>query len=202
MTTARLPHFLADMARARDIVALGQAIGTLTVRRVDATDLYRAGLVQAVSALDNYIHGVVLDRATDMFLGRLSVSGASRTRSVGLAFVSVADIVTAPTTTDRELSARAQIASRIGQETFQKPDDIASALAMVGVTAVWPTVFGSQAGQKRADLGVVVTRRNRIVHQSDSDPLTPGHATPLSAADALDAIATVESTVTAIDSHL
>jgi hypothetical protein len=44
-----------------------------------------------------------------------------------------------------------------------------------------------------------VTRRNVIVHQCDANPLAPGSVIPLAASDVLNAIATVETTVTAID---
>ncbi|WPR90250.1 hypothetical protein [Microbacterium rhizosphaerae] len=166
---------------------------------MDASDLFRGALVQAVAAMDHYFHGVVLDRGVDMLLGRAVISGFHRT--IGLQFGSVRDIVTAITPGDQELEARKHIAARLGKETFQSPDDIASALALVGVTGVWKTAFGNGAGAVKTSLGLVVTRRNRIVHQADSDPLNPGVVTPLSAIDALDAISTVESTVQTIDSY-
>ena len=93
MGTTRLPHFAADILRARDIVALGQSIGSVTIGRVDGSDMYRAGLVQAVSALDHYLHGVILDRAVDIMLGRLPAgSGGGRT---GVSFNGVRQILSA-----------------------------------------------------------------------------------------------------------
>lgn len=199
MATTRLPHFANDIARARDIVALGQGIGGLTVGRVDASDMNRAGLVQAVSALDHYFHGVVLDRAVQIMLGTLPPAGAGAGAKVGVSFDAVRQILAASTAADVELAAKTHVSQRLSFETFQKPDDIGSALAQVGLPKVWLLVFGTAAGGTKVALGVIVTRRNRIVHQSDSDPLSPGALTPLSAADALAAIVTIESIVTAVD---
>jgi len=48
-------------------------------------------------------------------------------------------------------------------------------------------------------LNLIVDRRNKIVHQGDSDPVNPGVPTPLFASDALDAVATIDQIVSAID---
>lgn len=197
MPTTRLSFFLSDLQRARDLVGLGQSIGSMTVGTVDASDLFRSGLVQAVAAMDHYFHGVVLDRSLDMLLGRTAASGTHRT--IALPFASVRDIVTAVGAADRELEARKHIAARLGKETLQTPDDIAAALALVGVPGIWAQAFGNGAGHAKTSLGVVVTRRNRIVHQTDGDPLNPGVATPMSDLDALAAITTVDITVRTID---
>jgi hypothetical protein len=200
MATARFPHFEADASRARDVVGLGQRIGTLTVGRVDASDMYRAGLVQIVSAMDHYFHGVVLDRAVDLMLGRLTSTTTST--KVGMSFDAVRQILGAASPAGQELAARTHVSQRLATETFQKPDDIGAALSVVGVSKVWSSVFGNDAGSTKLALGLIVTRRNRIVHQSDSDPLTPGMVTPLTDVDALDAISAVSAIVRAIDASL
>ncbi|MBM7503764.1 hypothetical protein ACFPER_09785 [Agromyces aurantiacus] len=200
MPTARLSHFETDASRARDVVALGQRIGTLTVGRVDASDMYRAGLVQIVSAMDHYFHGVVLDRAVDLMLGRLTSTSTST--KVGVSFDAVRQILATASLADQELAARTHVSQCLALETFQKPDDIGSALSIVGIPKLWSTVFGNDAGSTKLALGLIVTRRNRIVHQSDSDPLTPGMVTPLSDTDALGAIDTVTAIVRDIDAIL
>jgi len=134
MPTPRLGDFERDIARARDLVGLGQAIGNMTNGLVDATDLYRAALVQGVAAWDRYIHGVVLDRAVEIMLGRLAVGAPSK---VGLPLGAVAMLMNEPDAATRELAARSYFAERLAKETYQRPDDVAAALAMVGVKAIW-----------------------------------------------------------------
>lgn len=195
MPTPRLGEFQNDIARARDLVGLGQAIGNMTNGLVDATDLYRASLVQGVAAWDRYMHSVVLDRAVEIMLGRLAAGAPSK---VGLPLGAVATLMNAPNAATRELAARSYFADRLAKETFQRPDDVAAALAMVGIKAIWSTAFPN-AQQAKIALGVVIDRRNKIVHQCDYDPAAPYKVLPLSASDAIDALKVVNDTVQAID---
>jgi hypothetical protein len=82
------------------------------------------------------------------------------------------------------------VAQRLSLETYQRPDDIAAAMSMVGVTKIWSVAFPANAEHAKTSLGLVVQRRNRIVHQCDADPLIPGKATDLDDADALGSIST------------
>ena len=180
-------------------MGLGQSLGAMTHGRVDATDIFRAALTQGVAALDAYVHGVVLDRAVDIVLGR--TQGTNTAAKVGLHFSAIQQILTAASPVDQELIARTHVAQRLSLETFQRPDDVANAFSMVGINKIWSTAFTDPQSAKTA-LSLVVQRRNRIVHQCDADPLTPGIPTLLSDTDALGAIFTVEGTVVAIDAIL
>lgn len=195
MPTRRLGDFKSDITRARDMVGLGQAIGAMTNGLVNSQELYRAALVQGVAAWDRYVHGVVLDRAVEIMLGRMQAGKSSK---VGLPLGAVAVLMNVAGQADRELAARSYFAERLSKETYQRPDDVAAGLAMVGVNAIWSTAFPN-AEQAKVRLGVVVERRNRIVHHCDCDPVTPGAVVPLTASDALDALQVVNETVTAID---
>ena len=198
MSSIRFSDFQKNIVRSRELIGLGEAIHGLTVGAVDASDMYRAALVQSVAALDSYVHDVVLDHAVAIVLGSRTPGSESK---VGLHFGTVADILSATNASDRELRAREAINTRLSRETFQKPEDIAKALSMVGVAAIWSTAFGA-AGAKsaRTALSLVVRRRNVIVHRCDIDPTGLGTPYPLTKDDAVDAVTTVESTVTAIAS--
>ena len=74
-----------------------------------------------------------------------------------------------------------------------------AALSMVGVARVWATAFPPPATSPAKQLDLIVARRNRIVHQGDSDPVSLGAPTPIGAEDALDAVSTVEVVVRTID---
>jgi hypothetical protein len=200
MPSQRFHHFETDIARARDLVGLGQSIGGLTHGRVDASDLFRAALAQAVAALDAYVHGVTLDRGVDILLGNLKSIVPVSTR-VGLDLNAVLYLLSARTPVDRELAIRSQLAQRLARETFQRPDDIGRALAMVGIPKVWSSAC-AQPDKVKLSLGLIVSRRNQIVHSCDVDPMNPGTVTQLSDGDALDAIDTVENIVAGIDDLL
>ncbi|MGH3778703.1 MAG: hypothetical protein ACRDRR_23700 [Pseudonocardiaceae bacterium] len=195
MLALRLGYFDSDIARAGDLVGLGQAIGNMTNGLVDATDLYRAALVQGVAAWDRYVRGVVLDRAVEIVLGRLTAGASSK---VGLSIAAVATLMNAPNAAERELAARSFFVERLARETYQRPDDVAAALAMVGVKAIWSTAFPN-AEHAKIRIGIVIDRRNKIVHQCDCDPTLPNAVIPLTARDALDALCVIKETVRAID---
>lgn len=196
MATTRLPEFEHDITRARDLVGLGQAIGTITNGLVNASDLYRAALVQAVAAWDRYVHGVILDRGVQIVLG--SLAAPTKPRDVGLPMYAIAALMAAPDAATRELTARIFVAERLAKETYQRPDDVAAGLAMVGVPKIWSTAFPNAETAKLA-LGLIVGRRNNIVHACDYDPVSATSPTGLPAADALDAVHTIRDTVRAID---
>jgi hypothetical protein len=197
MATARVGQFQHDASRTRDLIGLGQAIGNMTCGRVDASDLFRSALVQAVAALDAYVHGVTLDRAVDILLGR--IPGGVPRGKVGLHFTAVQALLAAATPADTELAARTYVAQRLALETFQRPDDIANALAMVGISKIWSTAFPANPAGTKTALGLIVDRRNRIVHSCDGDPLNPGSVTHMFADDAVLAIETIETIVLSID---
>lgn len=185
--------------RCRELVGLGQAITQLTGGSLDATDVFRAALVQSVAALDSYVHDVVLDYAVEIIKGTRLPGSSSR---VGLHISAVGELTCAPNPTELELRARGVINERLSQETFQKPEDIAKAFTMVGVSALWSGAFGISANAAKTALSVVVRRRNGIVHRCDVDQTGLGTLYPLSDADALDAIETVRRTVAALDAYV
>jgi len=172
-------------------------MGSMTSGRVDSSDVYRAALTQAVASLDAYIHGIVLDRAVDIMLGRLPPGPAHRT--IGLPFHAVHDVLVASSPGDAELAARTHVAERLSKSTFQSPSQVEEALAMVGVRSVWTTAFGASAAAVKLDLGLVVARRNRIVHSCDADPANPGSAMSFPDVDAASAIQVVDRLVSGID---
>lgn len=171
----------------------------MTHGAVDASDMYRAAIVQVVAALDHYIHGVVLDRAVSILMGRLAPGPSTK---IGMSFDAVGQVLAASTEAEREAACRTQVAQRLALETFQKADSIASGLTMVGVSKIWVTAFGQSAQATRTALNLIVERRNRIAHQGDADPLNPGFLTPLSPADVGDVIDTVHRVGAGIDPHL
>lgn len=199
MPAVRYAQFQSNISRSRELVGLGQAIAGMTVGTVDAADMYRAALVQCIAALDSYVHDVVLDYAVDIVKGTRGPGSSTR---VGLHVSAVGSLTSAANPVELELRARAAINERLSTETYQKPDDVSQAFAMVGIQALWQGAFGNAAGTVKRGLSLVVGRRNRIVHRCDLDPTGSGTVLPLSDLDALDAIGTVSAVVAGIDSFI
>ncbi|WP_236796539.1 hypothetical protein [Amycolatopsis sp. GM8] len=141
----------------------------------------------------------MLDYAVDILLQRKEPGSKTQ---VGLHFGAVRELVSATSPTDLELLARAHIADRLSRETFQKPDDIATAFATVGIGKIWSTVFGNDAHSTKQQLSLIVNRRNRIVHSCDVNPLNSSEVMPLADSDALTAADSITEIVTTIDTNL
>ena len=62
--------------------------------------------------------------------------------------------------------------------------------------------LGATLQVRKRNLNLVVRRRNRIVHRCDLDPTGTGTVLPLSNADTVDAINTLEGAVTGIDAFV
>lgn len=194
MATARFAQFSANITRSRELVGLGQALSGMTP--LDLTDMYRAALVQAVAALDAWVHDVVLDMAVDILTG---IRPPGSNTKLGLNLGAMTQLLSAPNSLELQMRSKVLVNERLSAETFQKPDDIARAFAMVGVNAIWSTAYGNAAEAAKTALSVVVRRRNQIVHRCDMDPAGVTPYLALSDADALTAIDTIESTVTSLD---
>lgn len=155
--------------------------------------------MQAVAALDAYVHDVVLDMAVDILMGTRPPGSSTK---LGLNLGAMTQLLSAPTSLELQMRSKVLVNERLSAETFQKPDDIAKAFAMVGAGAIWSTAFGQGAEAAKTALSVVVRRRNQIVHRCDMDPTGVTPYLALSDADALSAIDTVESTVVSLDALL
>ncbi|NKY46057.1 hypothetical protein [Nocardia cerradoensis] len=199
MPTLRFDQFVSNSQRAKELIGLGEALSGLTVGRVDAADMYRAAIVQGVAALDSYVHDIVLDLAVRILLGTRPAGSATR---VGLHFGAISELISAGNATELEMRSRLLINERLNTETFQKPDDIAKAFAMVGVNRIWSAAFGNAAESTKRALSVVVRRRNMIVHRCDVDPADLKLLLPLSSDDARSGIESIENVVNGFEAVL
>jgi hypothetical protein len=64
-----IKNFQANIERVRALGGLYTALSNLTTSALDATDLLRAQIVMAVSALDHYIHEITRMGMLEVFNG-------------------------------------------------------------------------------------------------------------------------------------
>src|SRR5713101_8448784 len=135
MMQAALDQFDENMKRARELVVLGEYLGTLTTSAVDISDILRASLVLGVSALDHFVHEFVR-------LGMLEVHhGLRQATDAHLAFripLSQARIALANVTQYEWLDQAVRDAH--GWQSFQHPDKIADAVRLVSNVSLWEAV--------------------------------------------------------------
>jgi hypothetical protein len=175
---AALKAFDDSLARARHLHGLHHTLsGTLTVA-VDLKDILRAEIVMAVSALDHYVHEVARMGMIECWTGaRPATDTFSRFALPMSTARSLANAATAVAALD------AEIRSKLGYASFQKPDKIADAVRLFSSVSLWEQVgiqLGKPAQDVKNSLGLIIDRRNKIAHEADVDPSFPGLLWPIS----------------------
>ncbi len=173
-----IDQFRENIVRVRSLGAIHGAIKAQTTIALDLSDVLRAQLVLAVSALDHYVHEVVR-------LGMLEIHAGQRNSTpTFLKFpISMEDVrqtMVVPASTDWLETA---IRSRNGWQSFQQPDNIANAIRLISDIRLWDEVAVSlgegNPSRIKEQLKLIVERRNKIAHEADIDPTFPGRRWPI-----------------------
>jgi hypothetical protein len=191
-----LDHFRLNQARAKALSALAMSLNSLTSAAVDVSDLYRAGLVLSVSALDQFVHDFVRLGMLDIHRGRRSVTDAHNQFRIPLASAKQA-LLSGTSEQWLEDAVRANHS----WQSFQHPDKIADAIRLISSIKLWEAVgheMSTTARDVKNQLASIVDRRNKIAHEADMDPTNPGERWPIDSAMAESAMDYVEAVVNAI----
>lgn len=174
------------------------------------SELLRATVVTAVSALDRYVHDLVthhcwslLSKAEDRIPSELA-----KLRLPVLATKRALEKLRANKTSKPGLLIRAAVQEVLHRDhTFQKPDAIKQAMRMLGITDFWSKVASQLAGSPTPEvvknrLREIVDRRNQVVHEADVIRKTKAKRTTLrdiSEKHARDAVKWIKEFATAVE---
>ena len=192
-----IKHFRESLQRVRALGGLYVAIDHMTTPVVDATDLLRAQIVLAVSALDYYIHEIAR-------IGMLEIFDHKRPPTVPFQrFKLSVDAVMVGLTGGGVASwFDAEIREQLGYRAFQHPDKIADAIRLFSSIEFWPTVaakMGLSVPETKERLKLIIERRNKIAHEADLDPSYPGIIWPIYPSDVTKAVDFIEKLCEAIN---
>lgn len=190
-----IDEFRSNIQLVRNLVGLGQAIAAQTT--LDPSDVYRSSLAMAVSALDRYVHEKTSQEMMRVHRGARPTTTAFDRFQVSLlgARTGVAN-----PTIDTWLQTEIRTAHEL--KSFQKADSIADAVRLFSGVELWNGVsasIGLPAADIKIRINVMTDRRNKIVHEFDSDPTTPGARWPVDAAMAKDTTDFISMIVEAIE---
>ena len=176
-----LDAFRESIARVEHLAGLYKAIASLTTPAVDSSDLLRAQIVLAVSALDFYIHEATLVGMIEVYTGKRPATPAFEKYRVSVGAMMAGHPAGGTVWLEAEIRDRHSFLS------FQQPDKIADAIRLFTDVKLWQAV-GATLGQDdstiKSRLRLIVDRRNKIAHEADLDPSYPGARWPISEADA------------------
>ena len=166
----------ANVARAKDLVGLARALQATTTPVVDVSDLLRASLVLGVSALDHFVHEVTRLGMLEIATGVRPVTEAYQRFEVSLRSIPSALAGSGTAWLDQE------IRQRHGWLSFQDPLKLADAIRIVSAKPLWKelgVLLAMSAEDAKARLRLTVERRNKIAHEADMDPTSPGSRWPI-----------------------
>ncbi len=165
-------QFKENLKRARELGNLAAAVQSLTTSAIDISDLWRAQIVLVVSALDHFIHDLVK-------LGMIESAKGTRPKTEAyLRFdIPLAATESALGGSAHEVWVGETVREKHSWQSFQEPDKIADAIRLISTAKLWEAVgaeLGILAKDVKTRLKLVVDRRNKIAHEADLDPTSPG----------------------------
>lgn len=196
MQTA-IDQFRLNIERVRNLGTMYKVLRAQTTEVLDLSDILRAELVMAVSALDHYIHEIVRLGMLEAYSGRRVQTQAFLRFQVTLE--SALQGISAPAS-DSWLEN--QIRTRHSYQSFQHPDNIANAVRLISDVQLWNEVgkhLGMDSQDVKQELITIVDRRNKIAHEADMDASFPNKRWPINDVMVDDAINFIEQIAETID---
>lgn len=142
---------------------------------IDIDGVLRSEIVFIVSALDQYIHQMILDRMIDIILNNRSNPSSFCKLLLGLdSLNNILNIVNTGNMTDIVPFIEQDIKIKLSWRSFQQPDKINEALKMINDKNIWKevsTLYGMAVNDIKERLSVIVKRRDCIAHEADFDPV-------------------------------
>lgn len=192
-----LDAFSNNLARVRHLHALHASFSGQVTSLVDLSDLLRAEVVLAVSALDYYVHEITR-------LGMLECWRGSRSPTISFNKFSLptrATIAAMANASQADAIFENEVRVRHSYVSFQQPDKIADAVRLFSDIGLWDAVatrLGRTPRDTKSALVLIVDRRNKIAHEADIDPSFPGQRWPIDRAMVDEMLSIIEATVRAI----
>jgi len=193
---AAIDQFRTNIDRVRNLGAIYKALRAKTTELLDLSDILRAELVLAVSALDQLIHELVRSGMLEAYHG-----GRVRTQAFLRFQITLESALQGIGTSVGDSWLDDQIKNRHGYQSFQHPDKIGDAIRLISDAQLWNEVADHLAltpEDVKQKLILIVDRRNQIAHEADMDPSFPDTRWPIDDALVDDAINFIERLATAV----
>jgi hypothetical protein len=193
---AAINQFRTNLQRVRNLGGIYSVLSAQTTSAIDLSDILRAELVMAVSALDYYVHELIRIGMLEVYRGIRPETAAFRRFQISLE--SVRQAVATPANEDW---LNNEIRLRHGWRSFQHADPIADAIRLVSDVKLWEEVADrlSRTPQDvKQQLNLIVDRRNKITHEADMHPTLPGRLWPINDTLVNEAIDFIENVAGAV----
>ncbi|MES2294049.1 MAG: hypothetical protein V4527_12180 [Pseudomonadota bacterium] len=193
---AALKSFEMNMGRVRSLHALRESFSSRVTPVVDLSDMLRAEVVLAVSALDHFVHELTRLGMLESWKGN-----RKKTDAFGRFHLSLSAAALLTNTPSAMTVLETEIRNRHSFLSFQHPEKISDAVRLFSDVKLWEAVgnrLGEDASAIKSSLVLIVDRRNKIAHEADVDPSYPGQRWPINVSLVEGIFSRIESISTAI----
>jgi hypothetical protein len=140
------------------------------LKAVDLSELLRAQYVMLVSALDHYVHTRVREGLLDIFYDSTK---SSPNIDIPLRIVKL--LLQEQNEQEQRRILDAEVRDILSKNSYQSSRNIENAFGLIEIKKIWSSIaqgFGKPAEDIVNILNLVVTRRNKIAHESDINSTT------------------------------
>lgn len=145
-------------------------------KTLDLSEILRAEIVLAVSAMDNFISDILHFGLIHTFEGSRVIPAdfVKPFNDFQVDMQTLVQIINAPSPNDKSLILGDYIRKVNSKNPYQDPKQIESALLLLGIKQLW-IKLGNELTQKgddvRRELANIVWQRHKIAHEADFDHL-------------------------------
>lgn len=204
--TRQFTSFSTNITYARNLITAGQSLATLQVAAFDIGDLYRAAWVQAVSALDHWVHEELYARVAAL----AADTGPGMPKQLQKFELPLA-VVEQVRLDNLQISDAVlnHIKSKWSFQSLQNPRMITEALKLITDEDVWGKAANLinqeqthstnlSGADLRNRLQAIVERRNQIAHYADLEDGSLKVRRQIDASAVFDAVALIEEIAEAL----
>ncbi len=169
--------FKLNVDSVKQLDTIYQYLDQNNIKTLDLSEILRAEIVLAVSALDNFISDVLYIGLVETFEGNRNIPTdfAKPFNEFQVDMQTLTQIINAPSPNDKSLILGDYIRKINSKNPYQDPKQIESALLLLGIKQLW-TKLGTELSIKPEDLkkelANIVWQRHKIAHEADFDHLT------------------------------
>lgn len=163
--------FRVNITRAKNLGGIHNVLESKTTSILDITDILRAELVMAVSAVDHFIHSIVEEGMLEIYQNL-----RPRTDAYNIFESSLENIPCAITDPAYAVWFKDEIHRKHSYLSFQRAEKISSVVKIISDKDIWnetSQIMNISKNDLITQLNLIVDRRNTIAHEADVDPTYP-----------------------------
>lgn len=174
-----------------------------SIPALDLSEILRAELVMAVSALDCYLHDIVIINMSNITFQDVDITSLpSAYKDFPIRMQYAKQILTAENVDEQKQLIQLALVKSLHEFSFESSRTVEKALSYIGVRHIWTNLadrLNRPSNDIKKELDIIIHRRNIIAHQADIVDRTSGEKQSISREEIDPVIRFIENFVLNID---